>query len=530
MMMMMSERKEKTMLKWLKQKPNNYNGLAAGVDGGGGGIAPIEKITDDPLATIQVHPVGGGGKGKGKGKGGNNEIYAVSRVNPLFEEELEGKEVFSPGGHSGSSGYDSGPSDDDFPPIHLPNNLAELRLHPTKNTTTALTATTGPHPTSKNGLHPPHLFINTETDVIHHETAILTPGGRPILQILEQNPAYVKSIALSVAQNVRRPLSPISEQNVGIPQAASSGPQSKYNLSTSGSLYNKDAKFHSKNNNYTTIDAIGNARLLKKDPQFVRSIRIGGAGGSGSHTTNFGTPTKRSILEGNVNTNARRYSSSASSTSSNTSIPRRPSVTFADDVGAQAGGGGKRKPSMDQDSIVTESLLMMTSHGGDHPLNRRFSNASSSSSGIATSNSRKTSISSGSAPFAQDPVDLEAFANSLRKSRPIKHIKSGAVAGGEEDDVSGTTNQAQATTSSGEDDPPLPSHIPPMPPNESGRPLSASSSSPPPRNVHHLQKSPKSPFGGIADHYAAAKEIAKEIESYSNGSAKASTKKSKSFL
>jgi len=58
----MTERKEKTMLKWLKQKPTH----------GHGGL-PIEKITDDPLATIQVHPHAKKSKNKA------NEIYAVSR-------------------------------------------------------------------------------------------------------------------------------------------------------------------------------------------------------------------------------------------------------------------------------------------------------------------------------------------------------------------------------------------------------------------------------------------------------------------
>ena len=53
------------MLKWLKQKP---------VDGEGAMSSTADKITDDPLATIQVHA----NVKKSKNKK-SNEIYAVSR-------------------------------------------------------------------------------------------------------------------------------------------------------------------------------------------------------------------------------------------------------------------------------------------------------------------------------------------------------------------------------------------------------------------------------------------------------------------
>lgn len=402
----------------------------------------------------------------------------------------------------------------------------------------------------------PQLFINTENDVIHHESAIVGPNGRPVLQILEQNPNYVKSIALAVANNGRkRPLSPISESsqqptthhppptqipkpttNTHMQRPSAIASPSKYsqNSSATGDLLHRDAKSTLSNK---ALDSVGSAKLVKKDPQYVRSIRIGG--GPGSYNLANNTQTKRSLLEANAN---RRFSSSSSSSSNGPS--RRPSVTFADDVG---GGSrpGSRKPSVEQDSIVTESLLMMTSGGLDA---RRLSNASSSNA----SNSRKTSVSSSqsksqdehstAAPTEivsaeQDTVDLEAFANSLRKSRPIKQLPSASSSSNSNAKGSSSNNSGSQGSASDELDDTSSSssnsnegYTSATPLHERRTPINSATltktSSGIPRI--HSSKSHKSPFGGIADHYAAAKEIAKEIESYSNGSAKASSKKSKS--
>ena len=60
------------MLKWLKQKPSS---------GGHGDVTSEKMTTDDPLATIQVHPINTKKllKNSVSNNSNTNEIYAVSR-------------------------------------------------------------------------------------------------------------------------------------------------------------------------------------------------------------------------------------------------------------------------------------------------------------------------------------------------------------------------------------------------------------------------------------------------------------------
>lgn len=112
------DQNEWKMLKWLKQKPTGHH-----LRGGGGGniegsheVDQNKVITDDPLATIQVHH-----PQLKKSKNKSEEIYAVSRwvwlngvqmsddlISPTnFMQWLFSKEILPPFWHPYNSKIDS---------------------------------------------------------------------------------------------------------------------------------------------------------------------------------------------------------------------------------------------------------------------------------------------------------------------------------------------------------------------------------------------------------------------------------------
>ncbi|CAG7786603.1 unnamed protein product [Allacma fusca] len=480
------------MLKWLKQKPMH-----------GQGAMSTDKITDDPLATIQVHP------NVKKSKNKSNEIYAVSRVNPLFEEE-DPKSVFSPGNNSGSSGYDSGPSDDDIP--GSPKYQQQTVVLTSTLSEAAPTKADAPGRNS-NALspNPPHLFRDSEDFVIHHEAALVGPDGHPVLQILQQNLNYVKSIAVSVP---RRPLSPIEESH-GLSENITSG-----NKSSNGPFRVNAMPVPQRTGVNNTEDSVGLGHVIQKNPKYVQSIRIGPSGGLRNQpghlaaAKNFGEHKK---------------------------LGRKPSVTFSERVDYLVEGNlhvPVRKNSVDHDSIVTDSLLQMTSqedqfeHINGNWGTRKFSLVSDfnnrraragSSGSKGSSNNRGSTINTSSSENEleenKDAPDLEAFSNSMKKNRPIKSGLSPNRSLEEQPRPANSNKDGSGRTEDDDDG----DHEN----DERSESSSASQQDSPvrPRTPRGNVVNGRSPFGGIADHYAAAKEIAREIDSYAIGSTK-STKRS----
>lgn len=396
--------------------------------------------------------------------------------------------------------------------------------------------------------------------MVHSQAAILSANGRPVLHIVEQNPDFVHSIAVSVGGG--RPLSPIDETNLH-PNVKSS-----YHLT--------DAIFPKHNSNSTKVsvhpvptrnnqtkaeDNIGVAKIVHKENRYVQSIVIGAPSPEGGKSATLSSVTRLS----------------------QTPVPpplallpplsKKPSVTFSEMVELVAPKETNdkvlikqrqpppyRKPSAEQDSIVTESLLLLTSskplelnkgngNNSSNNANRLVNHHSSKSSKSGERKSSSSSCSSsgissgdgsgGLVQRNQRAKDLEDFSSSICKNHPVKHILSNSGKSLEinqaadhyssneyvdhhnnrhtkhkkgcdnSDDQDSTYSEAGSSAShkrrSDDDDR-----------DDDGK-----------RQCLPRGSCPKSPFGGIADHYAAAKEIAKEIESYSNGSAKTSSKKSK---
>lgn len=414
-----------------------------------------------------------------------------------------------------------------------------------------------------------------------------------------------------------RPLSPINEAN--------SNPRRSYHLTNAivtpsrqnnhsqlgGNSSNTKVSVHpvpTRNqidaNHPVNGDNTGVAQLVHKEPRYVQSIVIGSAGPS---------------PEGNSATLSSVSNSRLAPAPPLPPLPplsKKPSVTFSERVELvapkqettttttnnnngkvlitpQPEGEGQgheskaqsqftssppyRKPSTEHDSIVTESLLLLTSNkpataldlnsvnvnvnGNNHNSDRlQLLNYHSSKSGVPEGERKLSSSSScsggsgcGGASRIQRNQDLEAFSILQRKNHPVKHIlsnsgksleisqpradhyssneyldhdhhnnhhKSGAgLLGDDESSVgsdgqglsfseTGSSSQEHVDDDDGEDDQQQGD-------GDEGK-----------RRRRPRGSCPKSAFGGIADHYAAAKEIAKEIESYSNGSAKTNSKKS----
>jgi hypothetical protein len=465
--------------------------------------------------------------------------------------------------------------------------------------------------------------------VVHHQAAILGPNGRPVLHIVEQNPDFVQSIAVAVGSGPGRPLSPIDESgrsNSAIGGGGSSGKVNVHPVPTRsrGSIIGEDH--------------LGVAKLIQKDNKFVHSIRVGSSNNNNKVPIKAEEPYSRLL---------------SSSTPYPPPVTRKPSVTFSEQVELvlDNNGNGKllvkngvggipyRKPSTEQDSIVTESLLLMTSryaggqveHGNNATstttgVSNNYNNndANNSNSRISTSNNnklfnhhhnnghpsksssnsdglvdgqqqlpsfhRKTSTDSSESDNAaaaalngmhrtgsQRREDLEAFSTSIRKNHPVMHILSNSgksleinaaadhyssaefleachavgdidsrhykpsysSGGGENDEYTSTSSSSSHSSSSGHQHSPhsqhhhhhthhdLHHHHLHETPTRSSSHSTAECEEQQTQEGRRRPNCVKSPFGGIADHYAAAKEIAKEIESYSNGdNAKSSSKKS----
>lgn len=362
---------------------------------------------------------------------------------------------------------------------------------------------------------------------MHHQAAILAPNGKPVLHIVEQNPDFVQSIAVSIGGV--RPLSPIDE---------SATPHNNR-------IQNK-VSVHPVPFTKTSRDYLGVAKIISKENRFVHSIRIGG-----SNPLQQDEPSR--VI------NSSNYPPVVS-TSAGGVVTRKPSVTFSERVELVASGSKNsnnnaitstpygRKPSAEQDSIVTESLLLMTSRPPTQDLNNAITNNNNSNRLINSSKSsdvlRKVSTGSSIVENVRDESqrneDLEAFSSSIRKNRPVKHILSNS---GKSLEISAAADHYSSNDFIEGVDEDL--HIPRKNSNknhhvsiedvgsETDETRSSStnndecSSSNSGGNRRPRGVCPKSPFGGIADHYGMAKEIAKEIESYSNGDPnKTSSKKS----
>ena len=446
-------------------------------------------------------------------------------MNPLFEED-DPKGAFSPGNNSGSSGYDSGPtSDDDVPGSPREVSPTGEEIEEAEETTETLLPTLA-H-VSRHVGNSRNLFRDTEDEVIiHHEAALVGPDGRPVLQIVQQNPNFVKSIAVAV--NPKRPLSPIAES---VHSNAEGGAAGGRQLKSSSNSFNSKVHAMSVPQRGINEDATGVGKLIQKNPRYVQSIRIGPSSGL------RGQP-------GYFSSSAATAASSSSSTTTpggkKAPLTRKPSVTFSERVDYLA-EGTHRKVSVDHDSIVTDSLLMLTSRGDQFEHikgnwgtskvlhvnnadahNRRYASRSNSNgSGVSRTSGTSISENDSSEENSKSSSDLEAFANSMKKSRPVKQMVSAklgndgegglppgvpshsSIQAGDTDDDHASDERSESSTGSPHDSPVRP-RTPRNPPGA------------------------RSPFGGIADHYAAAKEIAKEIESYSTGTTK-SSKRSKFF-
>lgn len=424
------------------------------------------------------------------------------------------------GNRSGSSGYDSGsqdPSDDE-------QKGAEKKITDASSTSSSSSFAVVSRAPPKHG----QLFRDDDDPVVHHQAAILSPDGRPVLHIVEQNPDYVQSIAVSVGG---------SRSFVGSDGSNANVPRS-YHISNGSSAIAK-VSVHPVPTRHAVEDNVGVAQILHKENRYVQSIVIGSPEGNSA--------TLSSIS---------KLSQSQGPPLPLQPVSKKPSVTFSERVELVAPDrnvitNGKvvvinaqpppyRKPSNEQDSIVTESLLLLTSskplgqdlNKSNNSNNRSNDHSSKSGGERKVSSSSSSSIGDTGAPRIQD---LEAFSSSIRQNRPVKHIRSNSGKSIEinpaadhyssseyldhhnnyhhSDDSSrdsdGQGHSYDETGSSSHDT------------NEDVEVEESRRGSRRPRSAH------KSPFGGIADHYAAAKEIAKEIESYSNGSAKTNSKKSK---
>jgi len=546
----------------------------------------------------------------------------------LFEEEdipikpiSVGVDAGSRGNNSGSSGYDSGSTSDDgeLSKFHRRSNLHH---HPDSSSTSSTSSfSVVNRAPSKHG----QLFRDDDDPVVHHQAAILGPNGRPVLHIVEQNPDFVQSIAVAVG-SAGRPLSPINELGNNESNNNSSAiPRNQHHHSHGKVNVHPVPTRSSRSNSSSGEDYLGVAKLVQKDNKFVHSIKIGN--GKGSIRVSQSKPSSEQMkqeLQGQQPEQPSRVITS--STTPYPPVTRKPSVTFServelviDDNGngkllVKSGGGNigaipYRKASTEQDSIVTESLLLMTSSkpmgtsdnatGVSNNANNSNSNNSklfnsssnnhpskSSSDGVhqlppshrkvSTDSSDSENFNNASSAIinrtgSQRREDLEAFSTSIRKNHPVKHILSNS---GKSLEISAAADQYSSTefldacnavgdidsrhykpsyseeysSSTSSDDASASSH-----PNhrdqisrnhhvingkdthhhtdESTRSSSHSPATTEDEEVRSRRPtSAKSPFGGIADHYAAAKEIAKEIESYSNGDANAnkSSKKSES--
>jgi len=383
----------------------------------------------------------------------------ANRVNPLFEEEDAGKGALSPGNHSGSSGYDSGPSDDE----------SQSQI-PTSDDMTFSNPSVVILPNSSSSQK--HLFSCQHELLIHQEArmghgvgdASSAPNDshQPILNVVKQNPAFVNSIAVAIEPpRTGRPLTPIAESKV------SPCPGRTTVTAIPVPLRNIEPPARRPGDN------IGAAKLIQRNSNYVQSIRIVP---TSKGTTAF---TKRNPHH--------------PSNKSGPSLIRKPSVTFSETVEVVDGKliPTSRRQSLEQDSIVTDSLLMMTS--SHHLLDTKFGKRTSAIPSALNHEGRRHDVTDA----RQHAEGLAIFSDSLSRNRIVKQVMTRSSASPQPDEVGNEEN-------SGNEEPVA-------------------------RRPRNISTSSKSSFGGIADHYAAAKEIAKEIDSYSQGTTK-STRISKCNL
>lgn len=380
--------------------------------------------------------------------------YQFLRVNPLFEEET-GKGPLSPGNLSGSSGYDSGPSDDESP-----HNSPETSGIPNIADGNVILSV------PKSGSKP--LFRSQEDVVIRHEATVvgyddhygdsMSPPDlkESILHVIEQNPVFVNSIAVATEPPLPgRPLSPVAESKVSL--------NSAWKSVTAIPLPLRNIDPPAK----AVGDRIGKAKLIQKNSNYVQSIRIVP---SRKMPSSFGKGCSH-------HPTVAKYSGHE--------LHRKPSVTFSDLIEVVDGKAtGSRRPSSEQDSIVTLSLLMLTS--GKQLLEGKLSKLSPPITEAQIHQEMDESEDVMPSNEGKDDDGLTTFSNSLSRNRMVTQVVTRNSASPQPQD--GGNGDEEPNRDSGQ----RPRHV----------------------------TSTKSSFGGIADHYAAAKEIAKEIESYSQGTTK----------